>query len=48
MALCPDSYELYIAADGIVGSRGDGEAPTEHQSVKNSGDGMYSLGIGST
>lgn len=48
IAICPDSYELYIVANGVVWSRGDSEAPIERQSVKNSGDGTSSLEISGT
>ena len=47
-AFCPDLLGLYIAVDGVVGSRGDSEAPIEHQAVKNRGDGPPYLGIGRT
>lgn len=34
------------AADGVVRSRGDSEAPMEHSTVINGGDGTPSLGSG--
>ena len=48
IAFCPELQGLYIVVDGAVRSRGDGEVPIGHQAVKDSGNGVPSLGIGRT
>lgn len=45
IALRPESSGLYVAADVVVGSRGNSKAPVEHQTTKNRGDGMSFLGM---
>lgn len=45
-ALCRELLSLYIARDGVVGLRGDNDAPLEDQTVKNLGDGLPDLGVG--
>lgn len=45
LALCPDSSEFYVTADGVLESRGDSKAPIASDLQA---DGPRSLGIGKT
>ena len=47
-ALCPELSGSYIAVDGVVGGRSASEAPIDHQTIKNRGDGLHYLGLGRT
>ena len=42
---CLELLGFYIAVDGVIGGKSDSEAPIDHQTIKNGGDGSPYLGL---